>query len=88
MRATPCTEAIGTANRVSPIFTNTACVTAKVKGTVGNNTTVRYVDPGTPSAALSVSVTGTAITVNLATGAGTVQAETATVVAASGAKPN
>ena len=32
MRPTPCTEAIGTAKLVSPILTNTACVTARVNG--------------------------------------------------------
>jgi hypothetical protein len=64
---------------------NDLVFTAATKGTVGNATTVAYVNPGTPSAALSVSVTGTAITVNLATGAGTAQVETATVTAASGA---
>lgn len=36
-------------------------------GLLGNDITVRYVNPGTPSAALSVDVTGSAITVNLAT---------------------
>lgn len=40
---------------------------AKVPGTAGNAYTVRYVNPGTASAALSIGVVGTAITVNLAT---------------------
>jgi hypothetical protein len=38
-----------------------------VPGTVGNAITVRYVNPGTANAALSVSVAASAITVNLAT---------------------
>ncbi len=45
--------------------------TAVSKGIAGNSTTIRYVDPNTPSAALSVGVIGAAITVNLATDAGT-----------------
>ena len=64
---------------------NDMVFTAKRKGAYGNGITVAYVNPGTPSAALSVAVVGKAITVNLATGAGTVQVETATVTAASGA---
>lgn len=45
--------------------------TAATKGADGDNITIEYVDPGTPSAALSVDVVGNAITVNLATDAGT-----------------
>jgi hypothetical protein len=40
------------------------------KGTGGNSTRVAFVDPGTPNATASVSVAGSDITVNLATGAG------------------
>lgn len=67
---------------------NDMVFTAARKGVVGDSTTIAYVNPGTPSAALGVVVAGTAITVNLATGAGTVQVETATVVAAGGATSN
>lgn len=59
--------------------------TAKRKGVYGNGITVAYVNPALPSQALAVSVTGKAISVSLATGAGTVQVETASVTAASGA---
>jgi hypothetical protein len=41
-----------------------------VKGTSGNDIEVAFVDPGTASAAASVSVSGTEITLNLATDAG------------------
>jgi len=57
---------------------NDLTFTAVTKGTDGNDITVTYVNPATPSAALSVDVTGTDITVNLATSAGTAQVETAT----------
>lgn len=63
---------------------NDMVFTAKRKGAYGNGITVAYVNPGTPSAALSVAVVGKAINVNLATGAGTAQVETATVTAAAG----
>lgn len=59
--------------------------TAKRKGTYGDGITVAYVNPALPSQALSVAVVNKAIAVNLATGAGTVQVETATVIAAAGA---
>lgn len=52
---------------------------AVTAGVAGDSITVAYVNPGTPSAALSVSAVGSAITVNLATNAGTAQVETATV---------
>lgn len=67
---------------------NDLVYTAVTKGAIGNSTTIAYTNPGTPSSALSVSVTGSAITVSLATGAGTAQVETATVTAASGATSN
>lgn len=62
--------------------------TAVTAGRSGNDITVAYVNPGTPSASLSVSVSNTAITVNLATDAGTAQVETAVVTAAAGATEN
>ena len=44
--------------------------TSLVDGTYGNSITIRYLNPGVPSSALSVSVSGTAITVSLATNGG------------------
>lgn len=44
-----------------------------------NTTTIRYLDPGLLASSLSVSVSGRDITVNLATGPGTSQVETALV---------
>jgi len=44
-----------------------------------NLITIRYVDPSAPSALLSITVVDKAITVNLATGPGIAQVETATV---------
>lgn len=41
--------------------------TSLVDGTYGNSITIAYINPGTMSAPLSVSVSGTAITVSLAT---------------------
>lgn len=42
---------------------------ATVGGEAGNDITIAYVDPGAPDQALGVGVVGSAITVNLATGA-------------------
>lgn len=56
--------------------------TADTAGVAGNAVTVRFVNPGTASASLSVSVTGSAITVNLATTAGSVPSSTATQIKA------
>jgi hypothetical protein len=88
----PVTLAAAPVNAVASTLTtsltganNDMVFTAKRKGTYGDGITVAYVNPATPSAALSVAVVDKAITVNLATGAGTVQVETATVVAAGGA---
>lgn len=64
---------------------NQMTYTAKRKGVYGNGISVAYVTPTTPSAALSIAVVDKAITVNLATDAGTVQVETASVTAAAGA---
>ena len=63
---------------------NDLVYTAVQSGLGGNDITVRYVNPGTASAALSASVSAKAITVNLATGTGTAQVETAVVTAAAG----
>lgn len=63
---------------------NSMTFTAVRKGVAGNSIHVAYATPLTPGAALSVGVVGKVITVNLATGAGTPQVETATVVAAGG----
>lgn len=52
--------------------------TAVAPGAGGNSVTVALVNPGTPSATLGVGVSGSAISVNLATGPGTSQVETAT----------
>jgi len=57
---------------------------AETYGEAGNAITVAYVDPSLPSQALSVVVTGSAIVVNLATGAGTNEVQTLTLKAASG----
>lgn len=46
----------------------------------GNSTRIRFVDPGTPSASLSISVTGSDITVNLATDGGSAITSTATEI--------
>lgn len=46
---------------------NDLVYTADANGTAGNSITVRYVDPAVANASLSVSVSGSAITVNLAT---------------------
>lgn len=50
---------------------------AVTPGSGGNSITVALVNPGTPSASLGVSVSSNAISVNLATDAGTPQVETA-----------
>jgi hypothetical protein len=50
---------------------------ADVPDSTGNSITVRYVAPGTASAALSVTVSGSAITVNLATDSGSAVTTTA-----------
>ena len=61
--------------------------TAREAGVGGNSITVRYVDPAGNNAALSVTVAGTAITVNLATnGSGTITSTAAQVAAAIAAK--
>lgn len=51
-------------------------------GINGNLVTIQYVNPGTPSASLSVSVVGSVITVHLATNGGSAITSTAALVAA------
>lgn len=50
---------------------NDLTFTARVEGESGDEISVAYINPGTPSAALGIVVTEDAITVNLATDAGT-----------------
>ena len=71
------------------VASSTLYVTSKAYGHQGgNDLTVALVDPGSASAALSVSVAGSAITVNLATGpSGAVTSTAAQVVAALKASP-
>lgn len=74
-RATKTTGVIGNNNAI--------LWSANRRGTAGNSITVALVDPSANNAALSVSVTGTAITVNLATsGAGAITSTAAQVIAA------
>lgn len=54
--------------------------TADLRGTVGNAITIAYINPATPSAALSVVVVGNAITVNLATNGSSVITSTASQI--------
>ncbi len=61
---------------------NDLTFTAVTAGTGGNSVTVSYVDPSANAASLSVSVLGTAITVNLATDGGGLITSTATLVRA------
>lgn len=61
---------------------NALTITSKKAGTLGNATSIRLVNPGTASQALSVSVTGDAITVNLATNASSQITSTASQVKA------
>lgn len=61
VRATLSTNLTGATN-------NDLTYTAVTGGTAGNSITVAYVDPSANDATLSVSVVGSAITVNLATG--------------------
>lgn len=60
---------------------NAQTFTSKLTGVQGNNISLRLVNPGTNSAALSINVTGQAITVNLATSAGGAITTTATQLA-------
>src|SRR5882724_1171641 len=57
-------------------------------GVAGNSTTIRYVDPAAANAPLSISVTGQAITVNLATdGSSVITSTSAQIAAAIAANP-
>ena len=59
---------------------NAITFTAAAENQAGNNITVQFVDPKAHSQSLSVSVTGSAITVNLATNSGGTVTSTATLV--------
>lgn len=59
---------------------NDLTYTADTAGAAGNDITVAYVNPGTASAALAVTVTGSAISVSLATDASSVITSTAALV--------
>lgn len=59
---------------------NDLVFTAVATGPDGNNIRVRYVAPGTASQALSVVVSGSDVTVNLATNGSSVVTSTATLV--------
>jgi phage tail sheath protein FI len=59
---------------------NALTVTSKLAGELGNSSSLRMVNPGTNSAALSVSVSGRDVTVNLATNASGVITTTAAQV--------
>lgn len=61
---------------------NDLTFTADAAGIGGNAIRIRYVDPAAPSAALSVTVAGNDITVNLATSAGSAITSTAAQVKA------
>lgn len=58
-------------------YNNDLKFTARVVGAAGALISIRYVDPAVPSAAISVSVAENAITVNLATDAGSLITSTA-----------
>ena len=76
---------VTTAAALATAFTgdgNDVTFTADAVGTAGNFITVAYANPGTPSALLDVTVTGTAITVSLATDAGSAISSTANDVVA------
>ena len=75
------TEDTFTAATLSTALTgenNDLVFTAKAAGVGGNDISVEYVNPATPSEAIAVSVADKAISVSLATSAGTAQVETAT----------
>ena len=75
VKATLATGVVGSNNALT--------FTSKLDGVAGNNISLKLVDPAANSAALSVSVTGTAITVNLATsGAGAITTTAAHLVTA------
>lgn len=61
---------------------NDLVYTAIAEGTGGNAITITYVNPGTPSASLSVTVSGNDITVHLATNGSSAITSTATLIKA------
>jgi hypothetical protein len=61
---------------------NDMVFSARIAGSKGNGISIAYVNPGTPSAALSVAVVARAITVNLATNGGSSITSTAAEVKA------
>lgn len=73
-----------TATKLTGVVGNNNAITftSKVRGTAGNATTIALVDPSATSAALAVTVTGTAISVSLATGANDAITSTAAQVIA------
>lgn len=83
----PVTAVAATANVNPTGDDNSLTFTAKVYGAAGNNISLEYVDPAANDQALSVSVTGQAIRVSLATGvAGAITSTAAEVKAAVEAK--
>jgi hypothetical protein len=79
---------LGAAARAATLTTGTEAAnngltwTAATAGTAGNAITLTLIDPGAPSAALSVTATTSAVRVSLATGSGGALTSTATAVAA------
>lgn len=59
-------------------------ISAVEYGSAGNDISIQYKDPGLPSQSISVEVDGTDIVVNLATGGGTNEVQTLTVLATGG----
>lgn len=59
---------------------NALTFTSKLAGVLGNDSSIRFVKPSTNNAALSISVSGTDVTVNLATGAGAAITTTAALL--------
>lgn len=81
---TPCTT-VGVAASLTTALAGTnndLVFTADLLGTGGNAITITYLNPGTPSAALSVSVAGNDITVHLATNGSSVITSTASLILA------
>lgn len=83
------TDAVAATADVNPAGDDNGLTFTAVKyGVDGNTISIKYVDPGANDAALSVSVSGTVITVSLATGvAGAITSTAAEVLAAVNADP-
>lgn len=81
---TPSTTAVPKATYTTATGVSNADLkyTAVANGTAGNSVTVAYVDPGAANQSLSVSVSGTAITVNLATNGGSAITSTGSLILA------